>query len=158
MNQMFTVPQFIDVESKIIGALTVRQFIISLSGLIVIGICYKLLEFWTFVVVGLFVFAVTGAFAFAKINGRPFHFFLLNFVQTSAKPPLRVWNHRLIKKDLEEVKEGKQFSKSNIVSAKPKLSKSRLNELSLIIDTQGSYQGEATENVNIAKEEGKEGQ
>jgi hypothetical protein len=152
MNQMFTIPQFIDVESKIIGALTVRQFIISLAGLILIGACYKLLEFWTFVVVGLFIFAITGAFAFVKINGRPFHFFVLNFIQTSAKPNLRVWNHRIINKGIDEEKEGKQFSESNLVPAKPKPSASRLNELSLIIDTQGTYRGENQGNVRIVKE------
>ena len=31
--QMFTVPQFIDVEDKIIGPITTRQFIICLVGL-----------------------------------------------------------------------------------------------------------------------------
>ena len=153
---MFTVPQFIDVESKIIGAMTVRQFIISLAGLILIGICYKLLTFWTFVFVGLLIFVVSGAFAFVKINGRPFHFFVLNFVQTSAKPNLRVWDHRLVNKGLEESKEGKQFSESNIVSSKPKPSASRLNELSLIIDTQGTYQGEEQGEVKIAKDKEEE--
>jgi hypothetical protein len=153
MNQMFTIPQFIDVESKIIGALTVRQFIISLSGFILIGICYKLLEFWTFVFVGLLIFAVAGAFAFVKINGRPFHFFVLNFIQTSSKPDLRVWNHRIINKEIDKEKEGKQFSESNLVPAKPKPSASRINELSLVIDTQGTYRGENQENVRIVREE-----
>lgn len=150
---MFTIPQFIDVESKIIGALTVRQFIISLSGFILIGICYKLLEFWTFVFVGLLIFAVAGAFAFVKINGRPFHFFVLNFIQTSSKPDLRVWNHRIINKEIDKEKEGKQFSESNLVPAKPKPSASRINELSLVIDTQGTYRGENQENVRIVREE-----
>lgn len=155
MNQMFTIPQFIDVESKIIGPLTVRQFIISLSGFILIGICYKLLEFWTFVVVGLFIFAITGIFAFGKINGRPFHFFVLNFIQTSSKPNLRVWNHRIVNKEIDKEKEGKQFAESNLVPAKPKPSASRINELSLVIDTQGTYKGEHQDqgNIRIVKEE-----
>ena len=133
--------------------MTVRQFIESLAGLILIGICYKLLEFWTFVLVGLLILAISGAFAFLKINGRPFHFFVLNFIQTSSKPDLRVWNHRLVNKDMEQEKEGKQFSESNIVSSKPKPSSSRLNELSLMLDTQGSYQGEEQEEVKVDKEE-----
>lgn len=153
MQQSFTVPQFIDVESKIIGALTVRQFIISLSGLILIGICYKLLEFWTFVVFALLIFAVFGAFAFIKINGRPFHFFVLNFVQTSSKPKLRVWNHKIASKEYEKEKEKKQFSETNIVSAKPKPSTSKLNELSLIVDTQGMYQGESSSKEEEEREE-----
>ncbi len=153
MNQSFTVPQFIDVESKIIGAMTVRQFMISLSGLILIALCYKILEFITFIVVSLLILIVFGAFAFIKINSRPFHFFVLNFVQTSTKSKIRVWNHRITSKKYEEEKAKKQFSESNIVSAKPKLSSSRLNELSLIVDTQGMYKGESDQEQKIKKDQ-----
>jgi hypothetical protein len=153
MNQSFTVPQFIDVESKIIGAMTVRQFMISLSGFILMGICYKLLEFTTFVVAALLIFIVFGSFAFIKINGRPFHFFVLNFIQTSSKPKIRVWNHRITSKEYEVERAKKQFSESNIVPSKPKPSSSRLNELSLIVDTQGMYRGESGGNQEIKKDQ-----
>ncbi|MDO8260800.1 MAG: PrgI family protein, partial [Candidatus Magasanikbacteria bacterium] len=93
--QQFTVPQFIDVEDKIIGPITVRQFIIMLTGFVFIGIGYKLFDFSLFLVVGILIFGVSGIFAFLKINGMPFHFFILNFVQTFKKPGLRVWNNRI---------------------------------------------------------------
>ena len=50
--QQFTVPQFIDVEDKVIGPITVRQFIIMLAGFLAIAICYKLLDFAAFIVAG----------------------------------------------------------------------------------------------------------
>ena len=49
MARTFTVPQFIEVESKVIGAITARQFMILLAGAILVGILYKLLSFWPFV-------------------------------------------------------------------------------------------------------------
>lgn len=47
----FTVPQFIDVEDKIIGTITVRQFIILLVAAILIAVSYRVLDTAGFVVV-----------------------------------------------------------------------------------------------------------
>ncbi|MBD3248206.1 hypothetical protein GF382_02860 [Candidatus Falkowbacteria bacterium] len=143
--QMFTVPQFIDAEDKIIGALTVRQFIISLAGFIFIAIAYKIFDLGLFILVAILCFIVFGALAFVKINGRPFHYFLLNFIQTSKKPRLRVWNHKNSLKDLakDEDDQGEALQETankKIVSRKD-LPKPRLNELSLIVDTKGVYKG-----------------
>ena len=76
--QQFVVPQFIDVEDKIIGPITTRQFIVLLAGFLIIAVSYKLFDFSLFVTFGLLVFAITSIFAFLKINGRPFHYFVLN--------------------------------------------------------------------------------
>lgn len=139
--QQFTVPQFIDVEDKIIGPITVRQFIIMLTGSIFIGIGYKLFDFSLFLVMGILIFGVSGIFAFLKINGMPFHFFVLNFVQTLEKPALRVWNNRLDYVAEIEEKEVKIIPENAYV--KPHLvTTSRLAELSLIVDTKGVYRGE----------------
>ncbi len=76
--QQFTVPQFIDVEDKIIGPVTTRQFIIMLSGALLIAVCYKLFDFSLFVTVSILIILIFGTFAFIKVNGRPFHLFILN--------------------------------------------------------------------------------
>lgn len=83
--QQFTVPQFIDVEAKIIGPITGRQFIIMLSGLLIIAACYKTLDFAAFLTAAIFIFLISVVFAFVKINGRPFHYFILNIIQTLKK-------------------------------------------------------------------------
>ncbi len=142
--QMFTVPQFIDAEDKIIGPVTVRQFIICLSGAVVIGISYKLFDFSLFVVTGLLYLVIFGAFAFVRINGRPFHFFILNFIQTTKRPALRIWNHKNQLKDLiiSEEDDGREIQEGKKAPAKARLAGSRLNELSLIVDTRGAYRGE----------------
>ena len=48
--EQFTVPQFIDVEDKVIGPITVRQFIILLFGGGFIFIAYRLSDFVLFLI------------------------------------------------------------------------------------------------------------
>ena len=139
--QQFTIPQFIDVEDKIIGPITTRQFIIMLSGFALIGICYKIFDFSAFMVVGLLILIISGIFSFAKINGRPFHLFILNLIQTLKKPGLRVWNHTIGKSEHEyNETETKEFKEALLPPTKH-YAKSRLAELALIVDTRGAYKG-----------------
>lgn len=142
MARTFTVPQFIEVESKVIGAITARQFMILLAGSILVGILYKLLSFWPFVIISITIMTICGVFAFAKINGRAFHFFVLNFIQTSKRPSLRIWSidtkNELKDPNLEDlVKDQEKMDFEKAV-----LSGSRLSELTLMVDTQGVYKGE----------------
>jgi hypothetical protein len=139
--QQFTVPQFIDVEDKIIGPITTRQFSIMLTGFILIGISYKLFDFSLFVTVSVLIFAIFGMFAFLKINGMPFHFFILNFLQTLKKPSLRVWN--LIDRESEVDEDNQVVAEKKEPLPPPKLyTASRLTELSLTVDTEGVYREE----------------
>ena len=48
MDQRFIVPQFIDAEDKILGPITVRQFIIMIVGGLLIFAAYKLADFGLF--------------------------------------------------------------------------------------------------------------
>ena len=80
--QLFTVPQFIDVEDKIIGPITVRQFIIILAAFLIAVAAYRIFTFTAFLVVALLVFVIAAVFAFYRVNGMPFHFFILNFIKS----------------------------------------------------------------------------
>lgn len=140
--QQFTVPQFIDVEDKIFGPITVRQFVIILTAFMLSAIAYKLADFALFLTLTFLFFVVGGIIAFLKINGRPFHYFVLNFIQTLKKPKIRVWNNKLSKtdKELRDLPDNsiKQVAK---LQRKPLYAKSKLAEVSLIVDTGGVYQG-----------------
>lgn len=138
--QQFTVPQFIDVENKIIGPLTVRQFLIILSAAILCAVCYKLFDFSLFVTITVIVIIIAGTFSFVKVNGRPFHFFILNAVQTFRRPSLRVWNNRLMA--VEQLEKAVAAPVNVPVPEKKAFKTSRLAELSLIVDTKGRYKGE----------------
>lgn len=141
--QQFTVPQFIDVEDKIIGPISARQFIILLAGGLFGFIFYKLFHFALFAFLTLIDAALAFIFAFAKINGMPFHFFILNVIQTARRPALRVWNNQLTSAELRRriKEEAIKPPEEKEVYHKP-LPTSKLNEISLIVDTGGVYKGE----------------
>ena len=138
--QQFVVPQFIDVEAKIIGPITAPQFLILLGATLIIALCYRLLHFTPFLIVAIIVLGLAGTFAFAKINGRSFHYFVLNLLQTTRRPNVRVWNHKIV------VNEQAEKTPIQKIDYKPlpkrEYKKSRLAEISLIVDTSGKYRGE----------------
>lgn len=139
LNQ-FTVPQFIDVEDKIFGPITARQFVILLADGILLFVFYKLFDLVLFII----ALAVFGGFglvlAFVKINGQPFHYFLLNIIQTLRRPPLRIWQ-----KDLSDAHMKLIIDLANVPVVvadkieKKEISRSRLADLSLVVNTGGMY-------------------
>jgi len=138
--QQFTVPQFIDVENKIIGPITVRQFVIFLGAAIIIALAYRLFDFSLFVTVAVLILVVSVTFAFVKINAQPFHLFVLSLFQTVRRPKTRVWNNRLT--PLDDMIAVAPTSTTSPVAPTKIFKKSRLAELALIVDTKGKYKGE----------------
>ena len=142
--QQFVVPQFIDIEDKIIGPITTRQFIITLVTGFFIFLSYRFSDFSLFVVLTIVWSLIGGSLAFVRVNGRPFHFFLLNLMQTLRRPRLRIWNKRLT--TIEVSSEMKMATASvahtPVVSGRTPPPSSRLSELALVVDTGGVYRGE----------------
>jgi len=137
----FLVPQFIDTEDKIFGPISTRQFVEILAGFGLIYVAYKLSTLWLFLVEAIIILGLVIVFAFVKINGQPFHFFILNLITTLRRPKVKIWKKVigdsaiLGKKKKEQIKESKVYKKRPV-------SHSRLTELSLVVDTGGSYQAE----------------
>lgn len=142
MPTKYVVPQFLDVESKIIGPITVRQFLILMGVAGLLFLTWRLATLPLFIFLGLIEFGVGMVFAFFKINGQPFHLALLNFLQTSKRPSIRVWGKEYSKKEL------KVFMSKKIEEAPPppkkrvRPSESRLAQLSLVVNTGGAYTGD----------------
>lgn len=139
MQQQFLVPQFIDVEAKIIGPITARQFLIVLGAGLLIALFYKIFTFNVFLICASITAIIAGVFAFVKISGRPFHYFVLNIIQTFKRPAIRIWNNKIMTTEIEE----KVIAKKDDYKpeAKKQYEASRLAELSLIVDTSGKYRG-----------------
>ncbi|HDQ22490.1 MAG TPA: PrgI family protein [Candidatus Uhrbacteria bacterium] len=136
--EQFMVPQFIDVESKIIGPITTRQFLILMVAGMLDFIFYKVFYFNTFVVVALIVTGIFGVIAFVKVNGMPFHYFFLNLVQTLNRPRLRIW----CKEEVAALPSEEKAEVKKEFIAKPFIPQSRLTSLSLIVNTGGVYREE----------------
>lgn len=142
MPDQFVVPQFIDVEDKIFGPVTARQFVILMAVFLVDFILFRLLPFVTFALVGILLIVLGGIVAFVKINGAPFHYFVLNLIQTFKKPHLRVWSREYSTAELRELMRVAPALPSAIFTRKGFTGASRLQELTLVVNTGGVYKPE----------------
>lgn len=138
----FTVPQFIDVEDKIIGPLTTRQFVIMLSVSLILALFWKIFDFALFLTTGIPLFSLGVVFAFLRINGQPFHYFVLNVMQTFQRPALRVWDKAYNDAELREIIKAPPPEKPKARIRKEALAATRLTELSLVVNTGGVYNPE----------------
>ena len=132
----FQVPQFIEVEDKVIGGiLTLRQFI-YLAGSAGLGfIIYKSLP--SIYISGIPILAVVGsgvALAFAKVNGKP----LINTVEAAFKyffaKKLFIWH----KRDRAVVASAKSDTAEADLLYVPRLSDSKLKDLTWSLDIKES--------------------
>jgi len=142
--QKYIVPQFIEVEDKIIGPITVRQFILLLGGCLILFLLYQFGSLLTLIAGGVIDMGIFATLAFAKINGRPIHFFLLNFIQTMIRPRLRIWNKEAFIREVKEEYVSEIKEKPKPIVRKEPLTGTRLSDLSLIVNTGGVYGGEET--------------
>lgn len=138
----FVVPQFIDVEDKILGPITTRQFGIIMIDALLCFIVYKLLSLAYAAIVDLVLISAGLVLAFVRVNGQPFHYFLLNVVQTWRRPGVRAWN--------KELSDAEIIALSKVEAPPPPPPKiykeapttSRLSELALQVNTGGVYNPE----------------
>jgi len=137
------VPQFIDAEDKILGPLTARQFIEMLITMMVEAILFKALPslVW-FLVIGIPLFAIGVIFSFVPINGQPFHFFMLNLIQTWKRPRLRVWDKNRNNAELRMYLKQITPPPPAPFERKGAPNRSRLQELTLVVNTGGVYRPE----------------
>lgn len=142
MPEQYVVPQFIDSEDKIFGPVTARQFIILMLVGLVEFLLFKLLSFIMFLVIGVPLLCLGGMVAFTKINGQPFHFFILNLVQTMKKPRLRVWDKTVTDAQLRDYIIKPPPLVLTRFQHKASIGTSRIEELTLVVNTGGVYKPE----------------
>lgn len=125
----FQVPQFIEVEDKIFGPLTFKQFIYLAGGgglsVIIFTFLPKFLAFILIAPVG----ALSLALAFYKVNDKPFINLLEAFFNYSLTNKLYIWK----KEEKQAVAKARRFSAPEQVYV-PRLSESKLKELTWSLD------------------------
>ncbi len=87
----FKVPQFLEIEDKIFGPFTFRQFVYLVGGGGLCFILYRLLGFWwssiPIVILGIFF----GALAFYRPNNKPFINMVESMFKYSFQSKLYIW-------------------------------------------------------------------
>ena len=88
----FKVPQFIDIEDKVFGPLTFKQFAYLAGG---VGLGYLALR-WLPIIIGIFLGPVLIGFglalAFFKYNDKPFIHLVESFIKFYSRSRLYLWH------------------------------------------------------------------
>lgn len=147
----FHVPQFIDVENKIFGPLTLRQFIYlagggGISAIAWFLIPYRFIALLIIIPVALFSLAL----AFYKINGKPFIEIVEAFFFYMINTKLFIWQQRRRPAPKDSAKNDHPADAA-ANAAVPTHSESSLNDLTLSLDTSGSATEQRTRNKTQPK-------
>lgn len=87
----FEVPQFIEIEDKIFGPFTWKQFVYLLGGAGAVFLLFITLPFILFLVAAAPVIALVCGLAFYQVNNRPFVVILEAFVGYFTGARLYLW-------------------------------------------------------------------
>lgn len=121
----YQTPQFIEIEDKIFGPLTLRQFI-YLAGAGGLSLAFfTLLPIWLAIICSLPIVIFALALAFYQINGRPFIEALEHAFKYQLGAKLYLWKQR----EAEASAPSTPTPKIPLTTA-PKLSQSKLRDLS----------------------------
>ena len=130
----YQVPQFIEIEDKIFGPLTFKQFLYVGGGAAVGFIMWTTLPRIAAILIGAPLVGFFMAAAFYQVNGRPFLAFIEGAIKFFFSSKLYLWKRT----DKKPVKSS-EIIPENSQTIIPKLSKSKLREISWGLDVQDRF-------------------
>lgn len=140
--QQFVVPQFIEVEDKILGPVTTRQFLILLVTGIIIFLFYRFADLALFITAFIVIGGFSVILAFVKVNGQTFHYFMLNIFLTLKQPGLRVWNKTHTNEELNYFRAQGIVEIAEAAAPRKAAHRDRIRDLALVVNTGGFYRPE----------------
>jgi len=128
---LFNVPQFIDIEDKIVGPLTAKQLGWLATEGVILLFCWSFLDTSAFIIVTILLTMFFGALAFYKPHGQPLIMFFLSAISFFTRPKMYIW-----KRLPDKITPAKAVSKK---SASPKLaskeiSSQKIKEISQLLE------------------------
>lgn len=127
----FQVPQFIEIEDKIFGPLTFKQFIYLLGGAGFAYLIWRTVPLYIAAPISLAFVGLAVALAFLEWNGRPFIVALEHAFYYVLHPKLYLWNN--VSKQAPEAKHAAAALSAPEVYI-PTLSESKLHTLAWSLD------------------------
>ena len=126
----FQVPQFIEIEDKLFGPLTFKQFVYVAGGVGLSVILFLFLPTFLAIIIALPIVLFAAALAFYKVNSKPFVNVVEAFVKYTLTNKLYIWKKEEKAVVAKEAMEGKPLEQVYV----PKLSSSKLKELTWSLD------------------------
>jgi len=132
----YHVPQFLEVEDKVFGFITLKQFLYILGGAAVSYLAYTYLKIYLAIPIIAIFLAFSLALAFYKPYNKPFMFMVEAFLTYISSPRLYIW-----KKIPREITGDKKEKLSQEGVYVPPLSESNLKDLAWSLDIKNSDAG-----------------
>lgn len=89
----FQVPQFIDIEDKIIGPLTLKQFMYLAGAAAFSFILFFMLQTWLWIALTVIMGIIAVGFAFIKFNGQPMPKMFVAAIKYFWLPKFYIWHY-----------------------------------------------------------------
>lgn len=129
-SMLFNVPQFIEIEDKIVGPFTAKQLgWIGIGGiLLVIG--WNVLDRSAFFVSAIFIAAIFGALAFYRPYNQPLINFIMSSIYFVFRPKMYVW-----RRNYDNIKPARRETiKKEIIQSKKIFDQTKIEEITKILD------------------------
>jgi len=125
---LFNVPQFIDIEDKIVGPFTAKQLgWFGIAGVLLL-IFWGTLTFSTFIPVAVVIIGIFGALAFYRPYNQPLASFIMSGINYFTKPKIYVWK-RYYDSMKTVAKKPTEPKKEEVIVKRKTLNKAKLEEL-----------------------------
>ena len=144
----FAVPQFTDVEDRLIGPLTLKQF------LSLLGFGGVIMFFWSVGLPGFIFFPIALIFGilgigitFGKFNGRPMFSYVFPFLYFLTRPKTRIYKREQVSTLVSAVKveTKKKTEEKPMDEGTPE---SRLKKLAYLLDEKSQQEKELGSNID----------
>lgn len=132
----YKVPQNIDLEDKVIGPLTLKQFFYLLGGGMLDYIIYHSISgFFGWIL----IFIISGialAFAFVKIQEQDFGYFVMAMFNFTIKPKIYFWKKETRLEEIPKTPD-EEGEEEDSLSRDPEEVRSRLQTLASVVENKG---------------------
>lgn len=145
----YKIPQEMNVEDKVIGPFTLRQFVfVFVAVMITVTVMILLMNLGMSMVPSLIIGSFFGSFSllvcFVPYNGKPLYTFAIPFTSFFIKPRQRVWKKTDEKKKNPDIPKNNNIETENTNQVAPQKeslesAESKIEEISLMVDTGGAY-------------------
>ena len=139
----YQVPQFIEIEDKIFGPLTLKQFIYLAGGGGVCLICFTLLPTFLAIFLALPFVVLSLTLAFYTVNGRPFIVTLEHGFKFLTSSKLYLWRQHVSTAPEAPTPTNTTQSSASTVTL-PQITQSRLHDLAWSLNIKDSLQNKGT--------------
>jgi len=128
----FPVPQFIEIENKILGPLSWRQFGELACAGVISFICYFLFAKWAWFLISFFCFGIASIFAFWRPYGLRADQVIFSGIKHFTRPKFYFWQapEKRIEIEIEEIPMPKKEEREE----KVKITKEDFKKLAKILD------------------------